>query len=118
MTFKLSRDPALYLSLFAMAVKLFSAFVLHVSGDTQTLVNAFAAAIAAVIVAFAVQHDGQVAALLGAAQALLALVVGFGLHVSTDNQALIMSFLGLVAAAFVRTQVTARTGPVLTRGLR
>jgi hypothetical protein len=31
MSFKLSRDPALYLFLVATAVKLFSAFVLHVS---------------------------------------------------------------------------------------
>lgn len=107
MSFKLSRDPALYLFLVATAVKLFSAFVLHVSDNTQALVNAVAIAVAAAIVAAVVKHDGQVAAILGVAQALMALAVGFGLHLSADNQALLMSFLGAIAAAFVRTQVVA-----------
>lgn len=107
MSFKLSRDPALYLFLVATAVKLFSAFVLHVSDNTQALVNAVAIAVAAAIVAAVVKHDGQVAAILGVAQALLALAVGFGLHLSADNQALVMTFLGALAAGFVRTQVVA-----------
>lgn len=107
MSFRLARDPALYLFLVATAVKLFSAFILHVSDDTQTAVNAVAVAVAAAIVALAVKHDGQVAAILGVAQALLALAIGFGLHLSAENQALIMSFLGALAAGFVRTQATA-----------
>ncbi len=112
MSFKLSRDPALYLFLVATAVKLFSAFVLHVSDNTQAAVNAVAVAVAAAIVAAVVKHDGQVAAILGVVQALLALAIGLGLHLSADNQALIMTFLGAVAAAFVRTQVVAPTaGP-------
>lgn len=115
MSFRLSRDPALYLGLVAVAVKLFSAFLLHVSDDQQTVINAVAAAVAAAIVATVVRHDGQVAAILGVAQALIALAVGFGLHVSAENQALIMSFLGLLASAFVRTQVVA---PVAATGAR
>lgn len=109
MSFKLSRDPALYLFLVATAVKLFSAFVLHVSDNTQAAVNAVAVAVAAAIVALVVKHDGQVAAILGVAQALLALAIGLGLHLTADNQALIMTFLGAIAAAFVRTQVVAPT---------
>jgi hypothetical protein len=115
MSFKLSRDPALYLALVAMAVKLLSAFIIHVSDDTQTAVNAVAAAVAAAIVATVVRHDGQVAAILGVAQALIALAVGFGLNVSAGDQALVMSFLGLLAAAFIRTQATA---PVSATGVR
>jgi hypothetical protein len=61
-------------------------------------------------------RDGQVPALLGVAQALLALAIGFGLNVGAEGQAVIMSFVGAVAAAFVRTQVVARapaeTAPV------
>lgn len=112
MSFRFSRDPALYVALVAAAVKLLSAFVIHVNDDTQTAVNVLAAAVAAAIVAVAVRHDGQVAAILGVAQALLALVVGLGLHVSADNQALIMSFLALAAGAFIRTQVTATVNAV------
>lgn len=115
MSFKLSRDPALYLFLVATAVKLFSAFILHVSDDQQAVINAVAVAVAAAIVATVVKHDGQVAAILGVAQALIALAVGFGLHLSAENQALIMSMLGALAAAFVRTQVVAPVSPAGVR---
>lgn len=112
---KLSRDPALWLFLVATAVRLFSAFVVDVSGDTQALVNAAATAVAAAVVAFVVRRDGQVAALLGVAQALLALAIGLGYDVSAENQALIMSFVGGLSAAFIRTQVKA---PVTATGDR
>jgi hypothetical protein len=112
MSFKLSRDPALYLFLVATAVRLFSAFILHVSTDTQALVNALATAIAGIVIAVVVRRDGQVPAILGGAQALLALAVGLGLDVSAENQALIMSFVGGVAAAFIRTQVIAPVNAV------
>lgn len=112
MSFKFSRDPALWLTLVATAVRLASAFVFHLSGEQQAVLNAVATAVAALIVAVWVRHDGQVAAILGAAQALLALAIGFGLNVSAENQAVIMSFVGAVAAAFIRTQVVAPVNAV------
>jgi uncharacterized membrane protein YeaQ/YmgE (transglycosylase-associated protein family) len=105
------RDPALWLTLVATAVRLLSAYVLNWSADQQAVVNAVAAALAGVIVALAVRHDGQVAAIMGFVSALLALAVGFGWHLSAEQQAMIMSFVGAVAAMFVRTQVGARVGP-------
>lgn len=113
--FKLSRDPALYLTLFATIVRLLGAFVVNLSGEQQAVLNAAATAIAGLAVAVWVRRDGQVAALLGVAQALLALAVGFGLDVSAEGQAVIMSFIGALAAAFVRTQVIA---PVSAEGVR
>jgi hypothetical protein len=115
MSFRLSRDPALYLTLFATAVRLGAAFVFHLTDGQQAVLNAAATAVASLIVAVWVARDGQVAALLGVAQALLALAIGFGLNVSGENQAVIMSFVGAVAAAFIRTQVTA---PVSAAGDR
>lgn len=112
---RLSRDPALYLFLVATAVRLFSAFILDVSTDTQALINALATAIASAIVAIVVVRDRQVPVILGVVQAMLALAVGLGLEVSAENQALIMSFIGGVAAAFVRTQSTA---PVSADGVK
>jgi hypothetical protein len=107
MSFKLSRDPALYLFAIATGVRLFSAFVLNVDEDVQTAINVVATAVASAIVAVVVKRDGQVPAVLGAVQALLALTLGLGLDVSAENQALIMSFVGALAAAFIRTQVVA-----------
>lgn len=111
MTLKFSRDPALWLFLVATAVRLFSAFVVEVDHETQALVNAVATAVAALVVAVVVRRDGQVAAILGVAQALLALGLGLGLEISAENQSLIMSFVGGLAAAFIRTQVWAPVSP-------
>jgi hypothetical protein len=105
---RLSRDPAIYLSLFATAVRLASAFWFHASDEQQAVVNAGATALAGVIVAVWVARDGQVAALTGLVQAMLALAIGFGLNISAELQATIMSFVGLAFAAFIRTQVTSR----------
>lgn len=111
---KLSRDPALYLTLFATLVRLVAAFWIHLGDEQQAVLNACATAVAGLVVAVWVRRDGQVAALLGVVQAVLALAVGFGLNVSAEGQAVIMSFVGAAAAMFIRTQVTAR--PVDTLG--
>jgi hypothetical protein len=105
--FKPSRDPALYLTAFMTLVRLGAAFGLNFSDEQQAWLNAGATAAAGVIVAIWVRRDGQVAAVLGFIQAMLALAAGFGAHLSAENQALIMSAIGALAAAFVRTQVVA-----------
>lgn len=104
---RLSREPALYLTLFATLVRLLGAFAIHLSDGQQAVLNAAATAIAGLIVALWVRRDGQVAALLGVVQAVLALAVGFGADLSAEAQAIIMSFVGAAAAVVVRTQVTA-----------
>lgn len=105
------RDPALIVSALATAIRLLSAFVLHWSDEQQAVVNAVVAALAGVVIAVAVRRDGQVPAILGFITAVLALAIGFGMNISAEAQALIMSFAGAVAALFTRTQVEARVGP-------
>lgn len=104
---KPSREPAIYLTLFATCVRLFAAFVIHLSDGQQAVLNAAATAIAGLAVAVWVRRDGQLAALLGVVQAILALAVGFGADLSAEAQATIMSFVGAAAAVFIRTQVVA-----------
>lgn len=115
MTLKLSRDPALWLTLFATVVRLIGAFGIDLTDGQQAVLNAAATAVASLIVAFWVRRDGQVAAILGLAQALLALSIGFGLGVSAEMQAVIMSFVGAAVAAFIRTQVAAPVDPAGAR---
>lgn len=100
------RDPALFISLGATTVRLFAAFIVDLNADQQALLNAVIAAVAGVAICVIVR-DGLPAAILGLVQALLALAIGFGLHVDPDNQALIMSGVGTAMAMFVRTQVIA-----------
>jgi hypothetical protein len=101
------REPALWLALVAVGVKLLTAFGLDVSTNQQAVINAAAAAIVGLIVAVLV-HDGVSAAVLGLVQAGIALAVGFGLHWSADQQAVVMSAAAALVAMFVRTQVTAK----------
>lgn len=100
------REPALWLALVAVAVKLLTAFGLDVSSGQQAVINAAAAAVVGLVVAVMV-HDGISAAVLGLVQAGLALAVGFGLDWSADQQAVVMSAAAALVAMFVRTQVTA-----------
>jgi hypothetical protein len=100
------REPAAWLALVAITVKLISAFVIEVSPDAQSAINAVAAAAVGLLVAFTV-HDGVIAAILGFVQAAVALAVGLGVHLPADRQALLMTAIQVVVAMFVRTQVTA-----------
>lgn len=104
---KLSRDPAFYVMLAATVIRLVAAFWIHLSADQQTWLNAAVAALGGVVIAVWVKRDGQIAALTGLAAALLAVAVGFGANIDAEGQAAIMSFVGVAAAAFIRTQVTA-----------
>jgi nicotinamide riboside transporter PnuC len=108
---KLSREPALYLTLFATIVRLLAAFVFDLTDGQQAVLNAAATAVAGLIVAIWVRRDGQLAGVLGLVQASLALAVGFGAHLTAENQALLMSAVGALAAVFIRTQVTAPVTP-------
>jgi hypothetical protein len=100
------REPALWASLFGIALKLAVAFGLHASVDVQSAANAAVVAALGLYVAYAT-HDGLAAAILGFAQAGLALAIGLGLHWSPEVQATTMSFVAAVVGMFVRTQVTA-----------
>ncbi|MBD0734986.1 hypothetical protein [Streptomyces sp. CBMA29] len=111
------REPALWLALVAVAVKLSTAFGLDLSDGQQASVNAGAAAVAGVLVAVSTQ-DGISAAVLGLLQAGIALAVGFGLHWSPDQQSTVMSFAAALAAMWTRTQVTALVPPVVRAATR
>lgn len=105
-----SREPALWVALGSIAIKLLSAFFLHLGVEQQSAMNAVVAAVCGLVVAFSTR-DGLSAAILGLGQGLLALALGFGLRIDADTQATIMSAIGLGVAMFVRTQVTALVPP-------
>jgi len=107
----LGREPALWLSLASTIIKLIAAFWLGLGIEQQSALNAVLAAIVGLWIA-AVVKDGLGAAALGIVQALLALAIGFGLHLDPENQALIMTLAGTVVAMFIRTQVTVTQPPV------
>jgi uncharacterized membrane protein YjjP (DUF1212 family) len=104
------REPALWAAFASAAIKLVAAFWINLSVDQQSALNAIVAALLGLAVAFLVR-DGIQAAVLGFVQALLALGIGFGLHIAAENQAVIMSFVAVAVGMFVRTQVGAPVPP-------
>ncbi|MFB7738234.1 hypothetical protein ACFC08_28375 [Streptomyces sp. NPDC056112] len=107
------REPATILALIAIIVKLAAAFGWNASPEVQAWVNGAAAAAVGILVAV-IAHDGIGAAVIGFAQAALALAVGLGLDWSSDKQAVVLSFVAVVVGMWDRTQVTAPVpaGPV------
>jgi hypothetical protein len=102
----LKREPATWLALVAVVVKLAAAFGLDVTADQQSAINAVAAAAMGLLVA-AIAHDAVGAAVVGLAQAALALALGFGLDWAADRQAVVMAAVTVVVGMWDRTQVTA-----------
>jgi hypothetical protein len=103
------REPALIGMLIGIGIRLFGSW-LDFSIEQQALVNAAVAAAIGLIVALSTK-DGQPAAILGLAQAFIALTIGFGLRIDSDTQAMIMSAVALVISMYERTQITAPTPP-------
>lgn len=94
-------------SLLAPGVQLLVAFFVHDAG-IQTTTNVVVAALAGVISAALLQSERLVPALLGFAQAVLALFLSLGWALSAEQQGAVMAFVGVAVAAYVRTQVFAK----------
>lgn len=100
------REPATVLALIAICVKLTAAFGWDASTETQAWVNGAAAAAVGILVAI-IANDGVGAAVIGFAQAALALAVGLGLDWSSEKQAVVLTAVTIVVGMWDRTQVTA-----------
>jgi hypothetical protein len=110
------REPSVILGAVAVAVQFVSAFVVNVDQDTQTAINAVAAAVVGFAVAYMVKDEGIFASFVGLGQAALALGMNLGLDWSADRQAAAMAVLTIVGQFWlVRDRVTA---PVTREGLR
>jgi uncharacterized membrane protein len=96
------REPAVA----AGAVEAVTALVLNLLGVRAEIIGssiAVEAAILAVYVAY-VTRDTLLGVLIGLVKALVALSVGFGLHLSDENTALLIAAVTGVVSFFQRTQ--------------
>ncbi|MER7733662.1 hypothetical protein ABTX80_22480 [Streptomyces erythrochromogenes] len=99
------REPALILGFVAAVVKLLG-YQFDVSAGTQTAINFVAASVVGVILAVVAKTGAWAAALLQAAQAVMALFAGLGLDWSADMQAYVMAAIAAGLALYERTQIT------------
>src|ERR1044072_1198795 len=95
------RDPALLLGLIAAAVKLLG-YELNVTAGVQTAINAIAAGVVAIIIAFIAHNGAWAAAILQTAQAVMSLFVGLRLDWPADRQARWMTSIAPLLAVVER----------------
>jgi hypothetical protein len=103
------REPAAWAALVSILLQVIGAFVANFDAETQAWVNGVVIAALGLIVAVMV-HDGVIAAIAGFTQATIILAVGLGLDWSAGKQALILSFVTMVAQFAVRQNVGAPVG--------
>lgn len=105
------REPAVFATLAAAFINLLSAYFTHWDIATQGLVNAAVLAVAGAYVWFRVAAEKGLAALVAAAQPLMALALAFGLHITAEQQSSLLLFLNMVLAFWLRGQVVAPVDP-------
>lgn len=104
----LGREPAVILGILAALLEMLVAYGVHLSSGQTAAINAVAAAAVGLATAAVVARDRLLPAILGAGQAGFGLLLAFGVHLSAHQVGTAMAVIAAVAAAFVRTQVTAR----------
>jgi hypothetical protein len=111
----IGREPVLTaVGLLAPAVQLLVAFFVH-DPAVQTATNVVAAALAGLVSAALLKSERLAPAILGFAQAVLALFISIGWALSAEQQGAVMAFVGVAVAAYVRTQVFAKVPPEALR---
>ncbi|MDX3582549.1 hypothetical protein [Streptomyces europaeiscabiei] len=102
------REPVALLALIAVALKLGSAYGWDVSPELQTAIMVALSCVVAVVEAVVLKTGAAFAAIVNLGHAGIALLLGLGLAMSAEQQALWMLLIeGAVALVVVRPQVTA-----------
>lgn len=117
------RDPVVIAALLSAALQAINMFWLHWTSAQTAAVNAAISVVLMGLAAAFVSVDALLPLLTGVAQALVNVVLVFGVHWSADQVGAITAFVtALVAIWGVRPQVTAVVGPdgqrVPRRGFR
>ena len=117
------RDPVVIAALLSAALQAINMFWLHWTPGQTAAVNAAISVVLMAVAAAFVSVDALLPLLTGVAQALVNVVLVFGVHWSADQVGAITAFVtALVAIWGVRPQVTAVVGPdgqrVPRRGFR
>ena len=106
-TLILGREPALWAGLLNAVIYLLGAYTLKLSAEKEAVLVAVVAALLGMWVAWRT-HDGVSAAILGFVKAAFALFIGFGGHMTAQQEAQWLAIAAAVVALFVRTQATAK----------
>lgn len=89
------RQPVLVTTFLAMVLQVLSSLVLHWTDNQQALLNAAVSVVLGAVAAASVAFDKALPFIVGCVQAVIAVGVGFGMHI-TDTQ--VSSITAAVAA--------------------
>lgn len=103
----LGREPVYILGFIAALLEALGAFGVPISDHQQTLINAVAAAVVAIITAIVLKTGALAACIVQLAQTVMALCVGYGLDWSADHQSKVMAAIGALVTLWLRERVTA-----------
>jgi hypothetical protein len=103
----IKRNPVVFLALVASGIMVFSGLIHPLTIDLQGALNGATKAVVGIILYYSLAKDGGLALIVSLAEAVLALALALKLRMSPDNQAALMSFIGIAASFFVHSNVTA-----------
>jgi hypothetical protein len=106
------RDPVVIAALLSAALQAINMFWLHWTSDQTAAVNAAISVVLMALAAAFVSVDALLPLLTGVAQALVNVVLVFGVHLSADQVGAITALVTAgIAIVGVRPQVVARVAP-------
>jgi hypothetical protein len=101
------REPVLVAAFLAAVIQVLSSLVLHWSDNQQSLLNAAVAALLGFAAAAGVSFDKALPAVVGVVQAIIAVAVGFGLHLGDTQVSMITAMVAAGVALWTRDRVVA-----------
>lgn len=105
------REPAFFAALVKALITFLTLTFLPLTNDQQTALNALAAALLGVYVAWQVAREKALPLIVGLVEAGVYVAVNFGLHFGQDKQAALLAVVGAIVALVLRDRVVAPVGP-------
>jgi hypothetical protein len=104
------REPVVVTAFLAAFLQVLSSLVFHWTDGQQAVVNAAISVLLGFAAAAGVAVDKALPALVGVVQAVLAVGIGFGLHLQDTQVSMITAMVAAGVALWTRDRVTAKVG--------
>lgn len=105
---EIRREPIVIFQGLIVPALIAVSLVLNLSTDVQSLTDAVLLALGGIVAAFGVSARAALPLLSGFAKAVIALLLGLGVHVAPNWQAAIMGVIGVAVAFYTQSQVVAK----------
>lgn len=105
---EIRREPIVIFQGLVIPALMAVSLVLNLSTDVQSLTDAVLLALGGIVAAFGVSARAALPLLSGFVKAVLALLLGLGVHVPSNWQAAIMGVIAVTVAFYTQSQVIAK----------